>query len=115
MCCVCVQESGKYREEISNKTYLFDRKDRLVEKLRNPDLVNHASVLQFFDSYLRAGSEKRRKFSTEYYGKQHEVPPSENFVKEGGWGKPRKLVVVQDPSLFKRTMPMLPVQTYEPL
>lgn len=96
-------ETSAYKEEITNKTYLFDRKAKLVEKLRDPALINHAAVLKFFDESAGKGKH-RRKFSTQFFGKHYSMPTE---VPEGA-------VLVKDPAAFKASMALLPVQTYEP-
>ncbi len=97
------QESGKHWEEIKNNTYLFDRKRQLVSVLQSaaqPLALSH--VLAFYDRFLVKGP-LRKKFSSQFYGsktKYSAVPP--------------KVQLVQDGSLFKRSMPLFPVQVFEP-
>eukprot|EP00981_Chlorochromonas_danica_P009292 scaffold2602_cov177-Ochromonas_danica.AAC.13 len=75
-------EAGEYKEEIVNKTYLFNHKDYLVEKLRDPSVINHQSILAFFDDYVRAGSTKRHKFSSQFFGKHYSIPAKEEVEGE---------------------------------
>lgn len=96
-----------YKEELTNKTYLFNRRQCLVEKLRDTSLVNHASVLDFYDRYLLPSSVHRHKFSTQYYGKHHKLPKQMPTLPG------RRVVVVKTANEFKQKMSFLPVQCVE--
>lgn len=116
VCLILLQEAGEYKEEIVNKTYLFNHKEYLVDKLRDPSVINHQSILAFFDDFVRAGSTKRRKFSSQFFGKHYSIPAREEVEVEAvaSNGIKRKLVVVENPATFKSSMPLLPMQSHHP-
>ena len=103
------QESSKYWVEIRNNTYLFNRKELLVEMLKDSSL-NVKSLLEFFDRYLNSSSNKRSKLSSQFFGKDYALPEDAATTTENG---NKKVVKISDPSLFKRTFPLLPVESYE--
>ena len=94
------QESSRYWDEIKNATYLFDRKDRLAKYLQTVVLQD---VLSFFDNFIAADSMRRKKCSSQFFGKGTKYPrdlPHKNAV------------LIKDPAEFKRSMLLSPVVTY---
>jgi secreted Zn-dependent insulinase-like peptidase len=106
------QQTDKFWVEFRQNTYLFERAQLLVEKLKSPS-VTVATILQFFDQYLSSESLGRSKFSSQFFGKDCEYPPTKAIVEPEHVVKTKKTVVINEPSLFKRSMPLLTVQSYE--
>ena len=94
------QESNRFWSEITGGYYLFDRKVRLAEYLKTVVL---SDVLNFFDSFIAAGSPQRRKCSSQYFGMGTKYP------KDLGH---KDAVLIKDPAVFKRTMSLAPRRTF---
>lgn len=82
----------------------------MVQKLKSSDLTI-ANVLAFFDQYLVNGSNHRCKFSSQFFSKN--VNMAEAIATPSVDTVQKQVVVIKDPSLFKRLLPLLPVQSYE--
>lgn len=96
------QESTRYWNEIKNETYLFDRKEQLSSYLTSATL---SDCLLFFDKYFAQQSGDRRKCSSQFFGKGTRYPKATSLDKN--------VVIISDPSAFKRTMTLLPVEKFE--
>lgn len=86
------QDSQSFWNEVANKSYIFDRKLRLVHHLKSK--VQLSDVLMFYDRYVLT-STTRRKFSSQFYGAGTNFPD----------GIPTSTVVIEDPAQFKECMP----------
>ena len=96
------QESSNYWGEIKTATYLFDRKARLAKYLRS---VTLEECLDYFDQYFAVGGADRRKCSSQFYGKGTKYPKTSSDP---------AVVIIKDPSQFKRTMALEPIKSYTP-
>jgi hypothetical protein len=84
--------------------YWFDRKPTLASVLRS-GAVTRVSLLLFFDAYVSASSDQRRKFSSQFYGqgKRYIKPTAENVE------------VVENPADFRRSHALMPVPKFVPV
>lgn len=96
------EETDRYWEEISNQTYLFHRNQLMVEKLDSPTLITKEVIIEFFERYLLASSSHRIKFSSQFFGGKTTFPSASSWDTTKG-------LLIQDPNLFKRKLPLLPV------
>ena len=94
------QESTRFWNEITSANYLFDRKERLAKHLKTVVL---SDVLNFFDTYLSASSPRRRKCSSQFFGKGTKYPRALAH---------KDVVLIKDPALFRRSMPLASVPTF---
>ena len=99
-------ESGNYWEEIKSNLYLFDRKERLANYLRN---VKLSDCTEFFDRYISAHSAERRKSSSQLYGKGTKYPKATATAIDTG---AKKIVIIKSPTEFKRSMTLEPLRTF---
>jgi secreted Zn-dependent insulinase-like peptidase len=94
------KESSKFWDEIKNNMYLFDRKQLLVDFLQSVSL-SPAILLLFFDRYIQP-SLLRKKFSSQFYGANKKYDRSSiNGI---------DVVLINDPTSFKRSMSLLPIE-----
>jgi hypothetical protein len=88
-----------------------------VEKLEQSSLVNKEMVLNFYTRFIYHPEEwksshfQRIKFSSQFFGCNTTFPGS-SFEKGGA--TPAGVMMVKEPSLFKRKLPLLPVISSEP-
>lgn len=94
------QESTRFWNEIISANYLFDRKERLAKHLKTVVL---SDVLNFFDSFLSASSPKRRKCSSQFFGKSTKYPRVLAH---------KNIVLIKDPASFRRSMPLASVRIF---
>ena len=89
---------------------LFDRRERVAAHLKSSTL---SQCVSFFQRYIiassstspaAASSSTRKKVSSQFFGRGTAYP--KKSVSED------KVVLITDPSAFKRSMILLPVSTY---
>ena len=109
------EETEAYWHEIKSAMFWFPRRHVLAKVLRSEAFSTSAHVLEFFDRFIAAtastsssSSSSRIKFSSQFYGKSCRYVKAQSV-------QPQQVVVVHDPSLFKRSMPLDPVPVYTPL
>lgn len=69
-----------------------------------------AHVIAFFEQFVLASNPCRRKFSSYFYGKGRKYPSSSSVTSIAG---SKEVVVIKDPSAFKRTMPLMPELVFD--
>ncbi len=85
------QDSQSFWNEVANKSYIFDRKPKLVQHLKSK--VQLSDVLMFYDRYVLT-STTRKKFSSQFYGAGTSFPDV----------TPSSAIIVEDPAHFKECM-----------
>jgi len=64
-------EVARFKVEIEDpKSYNFERAQKNAEMVKT---LNLSDVIEFYNTYIKLGSPKRRKLSTQLYGKGHEM------------------------------------------
>lgn len=91
------EEASKYWNSIISKKYLFNS-DAMVASYLQSNTITVSEVLDFYSRMLLSSSNSRRKFSSQYYGKdtvfhEYSVDDKDNGV-----------VVVAEPIRFRRSM-----------
>ena len=81
-----------------NQSYHFTRLQELADYVNQ---LNKESVLDFFDTFIAPSAPKRRKLCVHVFAKQH-VGKMSDPVGDG-------VVLIKDPALFKRSMPLYPL------
>lgn len=108
------EESSRYLSEIRQKTYLFNRRQLVANYLGQQGegrIVTLAHIIAFFEKFVLASNPSRRKFSSYFYGKGRKYPSSSSSVTSIAGSK--EVVVIKDPSAFKRTMPLMPELVFD--
>jgi len=62
------EESGQYWNPISNKTYLFKKRNLLATEVKDLSMFQ---VLQFFDKFIVKNAPRRKKISVQVFALQH--------------------------------------------
>lgn len=62
------EESGQYWNPISNKTYLFKKRNLLATEVKDLSMFQ---VLQFFDKFIVKDAPRRKKISVQVFALQH--------------------------------------------
>lgn len=102
-----VQETGRYWGEIMKRTYRFDR---LEKELATLEQLTKADVVAFFDDYIAAGAQNRRKLSSRVIGatarreQQDEEQQALKAAEEQGIHMHR-LATLEDARNFKQGLP----------
>ncbi|KAA8494009.1 Insulin-degrading enzyme [Porphyridium purpureum] len=94
------QQTNAWWAEIGDREYLYDRKFTEGDMLRE---VTKAELVQFFDDHIASGGKCRRKFRSEVYGKNHDIPHVES-----GSALPCGATLITDPIRFRTMCPLLP-------
>ena len=97
------EESDQYWEEISYQTYLFHRHELMVQRLENSLLVTKELAKTFFEKYFLASSPDRVKLSSQFFGAKTTFPAADSTNQN------KEVMMIEDPSLFKHKLPLLPV------
>jgi secreted Zn-dependent insulinase-like peptidase len=97
------EESSKYWHVILNKTYEFERLKNIADHVK---MLGKSQVLRFFDKYVAANAPCRRKLCIQVVAKQHE----EAVAKEDNV-EVSKVVRIENPADFKRSMPLFAMRT----
>jgi insulysin len=95
------EEASRLWEEVDSGLYLFARKELLASYLQcgaGGTGLELAEVLAFFDRHLAAGSPRRTKFCSEFYGQGHKYP-------RRGSVEPNT-TLLREAAVFKRAMPL---------
>jgi len=86
-------EVARFKIEIEDpKSYKFDRAQQYAEMLKTFHL---SDVLEIYNTYIKQGSPKRRKLSSQIYGKGHEMTPITN---------PDTILIQDDFRSYKKTL-----------
>mmetsp|Transcript_20680 Transcript_20680/g.33277 ORF Transcript_20680/g.33277 Transcript_20680/m.33277 type:complete len:138 (+) Transcript_20680:27-440(+) len=93
------EESSKYWHVILNKTYQFERLQKIASHVKE---LNKSQVLRFFDKYVAANAECRHKLCVQVVAKQHEEDVATQEEEE----KTSDVVRIKNPADFKRSMPL---------
>lgn len=102
------EETEHYWAEIKNAMFWFPRKHVLANVLRSEVFSATGCLLEFFDRFISASARTIIKYTSQFYGK------SAKYVKSQ-CSSAAVAVVITDPVLFKRSMPLDPVPIYTPL
>ena len=98
------QVTSRIWKEISESTYLFERKQLKAEYLSKISLKD---ILEFFDKYLLlSDNSSRRKFSSQFFGAGHPYP------EDTAQARKKQVVIIQDPPRFKSTLPLLAAKSF---
>ena len=89
--------------EISPASYEFSRNVKLAERLMT---VTVADIKVFFDRYIRIGSPRRVKFTSQFFGKDADISAKKDAL-EG-----HKVVYIDDAVQFKRNIPLRANRSY---
>jgi insulysin len=106
------EECNKYFHEVKSATYLFTRKQALAKIIAT---FTTADVQQFMETYLLPNA-NRKKFCAQLLSAPAEIAAKEDADSgDDAAGKEATKDVVQtvsirDPALFKRAMPLLPIE-----
>ncbi|CAM9681173.1 unnamed protein product [Choristocarpus tenellus] len=108
------EETSRYWDEISSRTYRFDRAKEEASAVRS---CTKSGMLSFLDLHLLPGGAGRRKLSVWVHGNQHPVDEVEE-AHSGVVGAVEKVeetgdvvVHVGNYAEFKRSMPLYPLHT----
>lgn len=89
--------------EISPAAYEFSRSVKLAERLMS---VTVADIKAFFDKYIRVGSPRRVKFTSQFFGKDADISVKKDVI-DG-----LKVVYIDDAVRFKRNVALRANRSY---
>jgi secreted Zn-dependent insulinase-like peptidase len=82
-----------------NESYHFTRLQELAEHVKQLD---KETVLEFFDTFVAPSAPQRRKLCVQVFANQHAEKMTDPVSEKG-------VVVILDPAVFKRSMPLYPL------
>lgn len=103
------KEFQNYWNEITTNQFFFSRRDKYAEYVAT---ISREDLLVFYEAFLLPNSGYRRKFSSQFFGCKSKFPPKSANA-ECSTDESLKEVLISDPAVFKRSMPLMPVQNYE--
>jgi hypothetical protein len=104
------QEARRLWSEISTGTYFFTRREKYAEYVAT---ISRQDLLAFYSTFLLPASERRRKFSSQFYGAGRKYPCRTAASASAAGSGERKQVLITDPSAFKRASALRAVTSYD--
>ena len=89
------KETNHFWSEINSGSYLFNRN---IKEAKFLETVKLEDLVDFFDTFISPVSTTRVKFSSQFYGSDQEYPKV----------MPDGVQLIENPTSFKRSMPLLP-------
>lgn len=106
------QEARRLWSEISTGNYCFCKREKYAEYVAT---ISKEDLILFYQTFVSATSQKRRKFSSQYFGAGTKYPSQASTAAQTTSAEPqaKKTVLISDPSSFKRSSPLRPVQIFD--